>query len=51
MCAVYAFARRVDDIGDGALRAEEKLRLLDAEAQTLRRARGRRAPGAWSRIR
>ena len=26
MCAVYAFARRVDDIGDGTLAAEEKLR-------------------------
>ena len=29
MCAVYAFARRVDDIGDGDLAAEEKLRGLD----------------------
>jgi phytoene synthase len=35
MCAVYAFARRVDDIGDGALATEEKLRLLDGEARTL----------------
>ncbi len=35
MCAVYAFARRVDDIGDGTLPAQEKLRLLDAEAATL----------------
>ena len=35
MCAVYAFARRVDDIGDGALAAEEKLRLLDAQARAL----------------
>jgi 15-cis-phytoene synthase len=35
MCAVYAFARRVDDIGDGALGRAEKLRRLDAEAQTL----------------
>ena len=25
MCAVYAFARRVDDIADGALAPEEKL--------------------------
>jgi phytoene synthase len=32
MCAVYAFARRVDDIGDGALQRDEKLRRLDAEA-------------------
>jgi 15-cis-phytoene synthase len=35
MCAVYAFARRVDDIGDGALAPEEKLRLLDGEARAL----------------
>jgi 15-cis-phytoene synthase len=36
MCAVYAFARRVDDIGDGTLPHGEKLRLLDAEAQALK---------------
>jgi 15-cis-phytoene synthase len=35
MCAVYAFARRVDDIGDGALQGAEKLRRLDAEALAL----------------
>jgi phytoene synthase len=35
MCAVYAFARRVDDIGDGSLAREEKLRRLDAEAAAL----------------
>jgi phytoene synthase len=35
MCAVYAFARRVDDIGDGTLPREEKLRRLDAEAVAL----------------
>lgn len=35
MCAVYAFARRVDDIGDGSLEREEKLRRLDAEARSL----------------
>jgi phytoene synthase len=35
MCAVYAFARRVDDIGDGSLERAEKLRLLDAEALVL----------------
>jgi phytoene synthase len=29
-CAVYAFARRVDDIGDGSSQAREKLELLDA---------------------
>ncbi|HEY7619700.1 MAG TPA: presqualene diphosphate synthase HpnD [Solirubrobacteraceae bacterium] len=28
MCAVYAFARRVDDVGDGDLPRDEKLRLL-----------------------
>jgi phytoene synthase len=28
MCAVYAFARRIDDIGDGTLAREEKLRRL-----------------------
>ncbi len=32
MCAVYAFARRVDDISDGTLAREEKLRRLDGEA-------------------
>jgi 15-cis-phytoene synthase len=32
MCAVYAFARRIDDIGDGPLEPERKLALLhDAE--------------------
>jgi phytoene synthase len=35
MCAVYAFARRVDDIGDGTLAPEEKMRLLDEEARAL----------------
>ena len=35
MCAVYAFARRVDDIGDGQLAREEKLRRLDAQARAL----------------
>ncbi|MGA8365623.1 MAG: squalene/phytoene synthase family protein [Solirubrobacteraceae bacterium] len=35
MCAVYAFARRIDDIGDGALAREEKLQLLDAQARAL----------------
>jgi phytoene synthase len=34
MSAVYAFARRVDDIGDGSLADEEKLRRLD-ELDTL----------------
>jgi len=35
MCAVYAFARRVDDIGDGTLEREEKLRRLDDQARVL----------------
>jgi phytoene synthase len=35
MCAVYAFARRVDDIGDGALADEDKLSRLDAQARAL----------------
>jgi phytoene synthase len=35
MCAVYAFARRVDDIGDGPLAREQKLRRLDAQASAL----------------
>jgi phytoene synthase len=35
MCAVYAFARRVDDIGDGTLAPDQKLRLLDAEDHAL----------------
>jgi phytoene synthase len=42
MCAVYAFARRVDDIGDGSLGTDEKLRLLDAVAEALGEL-------AWSR--
>jgi len=39
LSAVYALARRIDDIGDGSLPAEEKLRLL-AEAR-----KGATAPG------
>jgi phytoene synthase len=36
MCAAYAFARRVDDVGDGtALSAAEKLRLLDGASATI----------------
>jgi phytoene synthase len=45
MCAVYAFARRVDDIGDGTLPREEKLRRLDAEARALSELEAT-APGA-----
>jgi phytoene synthase len=35
MCAVYAFARRVDDIGDGTLAREQKLQRLDRQTQAL----------------
>jgi phytoene synthase len=35
MCAVYAFARRIDDIGDGPLPTEQKLALLDEEERAL----------------
>jgi 15-cis-phytoene synthase len=35
MCAVYAFARRIDDIGDGTLEDGEKLRRLDVEGRLL----------------
>jgi phytoene synthase len=43
MCAVYAFARRVDDIGDdGSLNAEQQLGALAAERAMLR---GFGAPG------
>jgi 15-cis-phytoene synthase len=40
MFPVYAFARRVDDIGDGSLPSEEKVRLLEAEAAALARLEG-----------
>ncbi len=35
MCAVYAFARRVDDIGDGTLPLERKLALLAEQERAL----------------
>lgn len=35
MCAIYALARRVDDIGDGALPPEQKLRALTASSEAL----------------
>jgi phytoene synthase len=35
-CAVYAFARRIDDIGDGGFDAREKLELLDVASRTPR---------------
>jgi 15-cis-phytoene synthase len=53
MSAVYAFARRVDDIGDGAGEPADKLRALEAERANLAAiadaANGNRngANGAW----
>jgi 15-cis-phytoene synthase len=35
LCAIYALARRVDDIGDGSAAREEKLRRLDEERRNL----------------
>jgi len=46
ICAVYAFARRVDDIGDGSLAREEKLRRLDEEAAALAALEDPAAPSA-----
>ncbi len=40
MCAAYAFARRVDDIGDGGLPPDEKLRQLDGQERELARLGG-----------
>jgi phytoene synthase len=40
MCAVYAFARRVDDIGDGQLDSATQLSLLAAERSMLARIPG-----------
>jgi phytoene synthase len=46
MCAAYAFARRIDDIGDGTLAHAEKLRLLDGESAALAAIeRGERSSG------
>ncbi len=46
MCAVYAFARRVDDIGDGDARApSEKLRRLDGAGAGARASSARRRAG------
>jgi phytoene synthase len=40
MCAAYAFARRVDDIGDGTLEPAEKLRRLEEQTLALGRLEG-----------
>jgi phytoene synthase len=46
MCAAYAFARRIDDIGDGELEHAEKLRRLERSAgQLVELERGGAAPG------
>jgi phytoene synthase len=37
LCAVYAVARRIDDIGDGDLPVEQKLAALDATSASLHR--------------
>jgi phytoene synthase len=37
LCAVYAFARRVDDIGDGRLPGNRQLRLLEESRESLTR--------------
>ena len=44
LCAAYAFARRIDDIGDGELPSEEKLTRL-GEAEEHLRELGARGPG------
>jgi phytoene synthase len=43
MCAAYAFARRVDDIGDGELELERKRELLEATAAQLAQLEASRA--------
>ncbi|HXD55446.1 MAG TPA: squalene/phytoene synthase family protein [Solirubrobacteraceae bacterium] len=46
MCAVYAFARLIDDIGDGSLPTERKLAELAAQERALEAlARGEADPG------
>jgi phytoene synthase len=46
MCAAYAFARRVDDIGDGPLEASDKLLLLEQAEESLSALVGEGAGGA-----
>jgi 15-cis-phytoene synthase len=40
MCAVYAFARRVDDIGDGEMDSDRKLQLLAEAERSLEKLEG-----------
>ena len=49
MCAVYAFARRVDDVGDGDLPPDEKIALLAEERARLDGAGRRPTIPCWSR--
>jgi phytoene synthase len=49
MCAVYAFARRVDDIGDGELEPEQKLCALDQQARALGPLSGGGGPASGER--
>jgi 15-cis-phytoene synthase len=44
LCAVYALARRIDDIGDGTLEPQEKLDQLAAVRGDLARLSGARGP-------
>lgn len=44
MCAIYAFARRVDDIGDGALEDELKRTRLQEQSQALALIAAGKAP-------
>ena len=50
MSAVYAFARRVDDIGDGGAEAPAKLAALDAERETLATIAEGRVDGAGDAV-
>jgi phytoene synthase len=45
MCAAYAFARRIDDIGDGDLERGQKLERLDGQARALAEIEDGRPPG------
>jgi phytoene synthase len=45
MCAVYAFARRIDDIGDGPLDTARKVELLDEQQREVASLAGAAAGG------
>jgi len=44
LCAIYALARRIDDIGDGPLPRDQKLAALDGVRQSLVRLEASREP-------